>query len=66
MYLVTTSPDASSRIDSLLIFASPRTAKSAPALPSGAPSDHVRKPNDLMRSFRMFSATGDGCGGASG
>ena len=33
---------------------------------SPAPSsDQVRKPNDLMRSFRMFSAIAEGCDAAS-
>ena len=35
-----------------------------PAAPPS--SDHVRKPNDLIRSFSRFSATGDGCAGALG
>ena len=68
-YLVTTSPEAASFIDRRLIFASPSMTKSGPAFGSSlraASSDHVRKPNDLMRSLRTFSATGDGCAGASG
>src|SRR5208282_3352880 len=67
-YLVTVSPEAGSRIESFLTAASPITAKSAPLPPSaapGAPSDQVRNPNDLMRSLRMFSATGEGTGGLS-
>ena len=64
--MVTGRPEASSRMVSFLIFASPRTAKSARWLPSAPPSAQVRNPNVLMRSFRMFSATGEICGGASG
>jgi hypothetical protein len=39
--------------------------KSGIVFGSGGPSsDHVRKPNCLMRSLSRFSATGEGCGGA--
>src|SRR5882762_6745904 len=68
-YLVTVIPDAWRRIDSFLIVTSPCTAKSAPfgsASVLAPSSDHVRKPNDLIRSLRRFSATGDGSGGAPG
>src|SRR5258708_24581905 len=68
-YLVTVIPDAWRRIDSFLIVTSPCTAKSAPFGSASAlapSSDQVRKPNDLIRSFNRFSATGDGNGGASG
>src|SRR5258708_25209397 len=68
-YLVTTTPDDGSRIDSRLTLTSPSTEKSGPFEASSVrapPSDQVRKPNDLIRSLRMFSAAGEGCAGASG
>ncbi len=64
-YLVTVTPEASSRSDNRLIAASPVTAKSAPGTASAPPSDQVRKPNERMRSLSRFSATGDCRGGAS-
>src|SRR5689334_14985625 len=67
-YLLTVRPDAGRRIESFFTRASPCTRKSAffAAGSAAPPSDQVRKPNDLIRSFSMFSATGDGCGAASG
>ena len=53
-------------MESFLILASPMTSKSAVfSVAPAPPSAQVRKPKDLMRSLRMFSATGDGCGEAS-
>src|ERR1700687_4100044 len=65
-YLVTVSPEASSRAESFLILASPWVSESAPLSAPVSPSDQVRNPNDLMRSLRIFSATGEVCGGALG
>ena len=60
-------PVAASLAESFLNFASPVTAKSAPPLLSFAASSfHRRKPKDLMRSLRRFSATGERCAGAAG